>query len=304
MRKNDVFNMVLTNYNYISGDLNYQKVYENEYPLSISLSDKTNTILLSSWGPSYLLDYNSGEEKTFFSIGERVIESYSINNSDYYLLFTSSGTVHTIDGGLNSIENDVVYLDLFNFNLSNYENFIYLGDTIISYTNRDNRIVVYGKLKNDDITKIDYKEKTFDNKLNNEEKESIIDEYNFERKNLVDNIFYSNDDSNSRKLLFVSYTDKTLSIYNNETKELLNTIQLKNNVDTYLGKTKNEEYIIKGVGGGFIFNKDFELIAYVPRLYDYNNEKLIIRSEENYYEVKIYTKEELILKADNITKIN
>ena len=286
-------NMIITSYNYKNGHLYYQKEYEGEYPLDISMN--TNTLLVSSWGSSYLLDLNTGVEKATFSIGNKEVDSYSIIDSDFYVLFTSNGEAHTINGevnGLNDENNDVVYTGLYNFNLSNYEKFLYTCRGILAYTNGDNRIIIYGKLENRDIQEIEYEEKTYDylNNLTSSEKKSIIEEYNFKKRNLISNIFYSND----KKLLFVSYTDNTLEIYNNESKKILNTVEHIKKIDTYIGETENNEYLIKGTGGGYILNKDFELIAYVPKLYDYNNHKLILKSDSKYYEVKIYKEKELI----------
>ena len=293
MQKDDLkYNMIITSYNYRTGNINYQKEYKGEYPLDVSISSKTNTLLVSTWDTAYLLDFNTGDEKTAFSIGNRTVDSYSLLDSNYYLLFTSNGEVHMIDSsisGVTNAENDVIYTGMFNFNLSYYEKFLNTSKGILAYANNDNRIIIYSHLQNDDIKEIEYEEKKFDT-LKYSEKDTIIEEYNFTKKNLIYSIFYSND----KKLLFVNYTDKTLEIYNNETKQLLNTIKLNVNVDTYISETENKEHLIKGTGRGYILNKDFEPIAFVPDLCDYNNGKLILQKTSKYYEVKIYTEKELI----------
>lgn len=294
--------MIITSYNYINVTQNYEKIYEDEYPLDIKI-DNTNTILVSSWGFSYLLDINTGEQKAKFSIGDKEVDTYLLENSKTYLLFTDNGNVYSIDSlenTLNSIDNAIVYTGVFNFNLSNYEKFLYTNKGILAYANNDNRIIIYGNLINNDIKEIKYEDKSFDN-LNIKEKELIIEEYNFKKKNLIINMFFSND----KKLLFVIYTDNYLEVYDNESKKLLNSVEASKYIryiDTYIGKTDNNEYLIKGNSGGYILNKDFELIAYVPSLYDYNNGNLIIKKELKFYEVNLYNANELIKKAEE--KIN
>ena len=290
--------MILTTYNYTNGYTYYNKVYEKEYPLDMSTSDKTNTILVSTWDKAYLLDYNTGEKKATFAIGNKEVDVYSVENSDFYLLFTSNGEVHTINGvinGLNDEDNDIIYTGLFNFSLYNYEKFLFTSTGILAYTNNNNRIVIYNTFENSDIKEIEYEEKNFE-AINSSDKKKIIEEYGFKKKNLISSIFYSDD----KKLLFVSYTDNSLEIYNNDTKKLISTTEITIKIDTYLGKTEENEHIIKGTKGGYILNKKYELIAYVPKLYDYNDGKLILKDDSKYYEVKIYKPNELINKAKDI----
>ena len=301
-RKDDLTsNMLITNYNYKTGKIYFRKEYKKELPLDISMKylESNKTLLVSSFGTSYLIDFNTGNEKTRFSIGNKVINSYSLDNSDNYILFTSNGETHIINGvvsKLNDVDNDVVYKGLYNFNLSNYEKYLYSSIGILAYVNNGNRIIIYGKLKNEDIKKIDYKERTF-NSLNSSEKKSIIEEYKFKKKNLITNIVSSLEE----KLLFVSYTDNTLEIYDNN-KKLLNTVDGIKNIEAYIGKTSNNEYLIREYTRGYILNKNFELIGYVPWLYDYHDNKMILKADTDFYEIKIYNDKELINIAKNKLK--
>lgn len=290
-------NMIITNYNYKTGKKYYQRKYEKEYPSDISLkyTEENQTILVSAYDTTYLLDFNTGEEKTRFSIGNKVINSYSINNSNTYILFTRNGETHNIDATLDASfneDNDIIITGLFNFNLPNYEKYLYTNKGILAYVNNDNRIIIYGHLKNDDMKEIEYEEK---NQKNPIDKKAIIAEYNFKKKDFIYQLTYSAD----KKLLFVSYKNNTLEIYDNNTKKLINTIEGIKYIDEYLGKYNNK-HIIKGNGKGYILDKNFELIAYVPNLYDYNNHKLIIKTNQKYYEIKLYNEKELIEKAKQI----
>ena len=279
-------------YNYKNGNQIFQKKYDSESPLALNLN--SDTLLVSSWGMSYLLDAKTGEERAKFSIGNKVIDSYVIIGSKYYMLFTVNGEVHIINSdanGLNVEDNDVIYADLYNFNLSIYNKFLNTTRGIAAVANNDNRIIIYGKIKNEDIKEIKYTERKFDILLLSEF-EPIINEYNFEKKNLISNIFYSDD----KKLLFVCYTDNTMEVYDNEAKSIINTVTNIQNINTFVGKT-DDKYVIKGSSGGFILNNKFEIIAFVPKLEDFKDGKLIIKSNSKYYECKIYSEDELINKA-------
>ena len=291
-------NMIVLSYNYKNGKINYKKEYKEELPLDMSMKyNNKKTLLVSSFGTSYLLDFNSGRELARFSIGDKVVNSYSVDDSDSYLLFTSSGETHIINSvisGMNIVENDVVFEGLYNFNLSNYVQYLYSPKGILAYTSTDNRIVIYGKLYNEDIKEVEYEEREFYT-INSKDKESIVKEYNFEKKNLITGMVYSDD----KTLLFVNYSDNTLEIYNSD-KKLLNSVEGVKNIEAYVGKTDRNEHIIRSYNNGYILNKDFELIAYVPRLYDYSNDKLILKQDTKFYSVKIYNEKDLINKAKNI----
>ncbi|MBR2784890.1 MAG: TIR domain-containing protein, partial [Clostridia bacterium] len=231
--------MNLIYYNYKNGNEIFNKQYDSAYPLALNLN--SDTLLVSSWGISYLLDAKTGEERAKFAVGSKVVDSYVIIGSKYYMLFTSNGEVHVINAevnGLNNEDNNVVYTGLYNFNLPLYNKFLNTTRGIVAFANNDNKIIIYGKLKNDDIKEITYTERKFDVILSSNFA-PIIEEYNFSKKNLIANIFYSDD----KKLLFVCYTDNTMEIYNNESKKILNTVKNTKQCNIWLGKT-DEQYRI------------------------------------------------------------
>ena len=292
------FNMILLKYQYKSGLIDYQKEYSSEYYSDFSISDQNNTILVSSTSLSHLLDYEIGEDKTDYIIDDHIVKSYSLDDTNFYLLFTSGGEVTTVNS-LDYVNGAIVYTGLYNFNLSNYLDYLYTTKGFLAYTNNDNRIIIYSSINNDDIKEIDYEEK----KLDTEDyyktikvKEDIIKSNKFTREDLISNAFYSND----KKYMFISYSDNTLEIYDVENYKLLNKIDADRSIDTYLGKTNNNEYIISSSKCGYILNKDFDKIAYIPDIYDYKNNKLILKTNSKFYEVKIYSEKELIDKAKKI----
>ena len=276
---NVIYYAILTSYNYKNGTIYYQKEFDREKPCCISMSKKSNTLLISlSSGLLYILDFNTGEIKARFDRGN-VISSYDYEFSpkwpgymDFeseYIAFMKNGYVCFIDVDLPQkfeADNALQFNGIFNFKLNNYEEILYADTNILAYTSEDNRIIIYGQLENKDIKEIEYEEKEYDYQNGLDEKK-IIEEYNFKRKDRITDLCYSDD----KKLLFVGYYDNTVEIYNNESKQLLTTIKGFRYIDKYLGKTENNEHIVIGNNGGYILNEHYELIANVPHLYDYNN---------------------------------
>jgi hypothetical protein len=102
----------------------------------------------------------------------------------------------------------------------------------IAYVAGDNRIIVYGNLKNDELKDSDYEEKDHPT-LTYNESEQLINEYNPKKKSLLNKVFYSDDKS----LVFFPYYDNKLEIYNTQTKQLIKEIEIPKNcrwLDTYL----------------------------------------------------------------------
>ena len=161
-------------------------------------------------------------------------------------------------------------------------------------------------MKNDELKDCDYEEREHE-KTSYSESDELINEYNPIKKSLINKVFYSDD----KTLLFCPYYDDKLEIYDTQTKELLKEIEIPENckwLDTYLGRTENGEHIISSGSGGYILNKDFDLIASVPKLCDYENGKLILKNrhsvEHKYTETKIFTEKEIIGKGKEYLEQN
>lgn len=296
-KKENGTDMIIRRFDYKTGATYYEKIYIDDYATNIKISRPENgdsTLMVCAFDFAYLFDLETGEEKSRFAFGSSIVSLYTIGKSQSYVLFTTGGKVSIITGNDNRYD-DTTYIGFFNFNLQYYQDFIYTNSGILAINN-ENRIVIYGFLKNEDIEEIEYEEKYFE-KLDSQAKEDIIDEYDFKMKNMIRNIFYSDD----RSLLFVAYSNDLLEIYNPEKKTLIKSIEMSDHIrflDTYITKTNEGEHIIKGIDGGFILNKDFEMTAYVPRLYDYKDGKIILRADSGkFYEVKKYTEKEIINKG-------
>lgn len=288
--------MIVTKYNYLTGKVAYQKIYDKEYAtdMEVNFNNKNNqTVLLVGESLAYLLDYNSGKQKRQYTISDPVISILTTTDGEYATLSTNGYFSYLVvnSDNYNVAENSTRYSELFNCHLNGYDIFLKTWAGYLAYTYNTNRIIIYNTLKNPDIKKIEYQEKKF-NKLSTSTVKDLAEEYNYKKKNIVSNGFYSDDSS----ILFITYTDSMLEVYNTETKELLKEVKIPKNasyLSTFVGKTDNNQYIIKGIGG-YILNEDFDLVAYIPSLYDYSDGKIIMLYGTDFYEVKIYNDKEII----------
>ncbi len=288
---------VVTKYNYLIGKVDYQKEFKKigAKDIKINLLNNSNkTLMFITNSFAYLLNYDTGTTITEYPIQGTACDCYTTDN--HYLLFSDKGYLHFLP--TKSAEG-TIHEGLFNCNLDNYMRFVKTKVGFIAYVAGDNRIIVYGNLKNDELKDSDYEEKEHQT-LTYNESEQLINEYNPKKKSLLNKAFYSDDKS----LVFFPYYDNKLEIYNTQTKQLIKEIEIPKNcrwLDTYLGKTPNGEHLISTGLSGYILNKDFDLIASVPNLCDYENEKLILKNEfsneHKYSEIKIYSEKEIINKG-------
>ena len=201
-------------------------------------------------------------------------------------------------------------LGLYHFNLPGYSKFLYTSIGYVAITNHSssgntNRIIIYNHFYNQDLKEIEYKEDTYNynrmeyNDLKSSEIKTIDEEYHFNDKDLISSAFYSDDKS----LLFINYNYGILNIYDTKNKNLIKTIEKVNYApNVYIGKTKNDEYIIRGSSGGYILNKDFDIIAYISSLVDFKDNEIIIKNWDKFYAIKKYSEKEIIEKGKEYLK--
>ena len=287
---------VIYKYNYKNGKKYFLKEYKGEtysvMEINTSVSGK-NTILVSGYDIAYLLDYNTGKQKAKYTIDGKAVTILSVDTNERYLLFSSKGYLYSVnpEGDGNDSDNCTWFPDIFNTQLSNYHIFLPTKVGYLTYVG-DNRIIGYSNIKNGHLKETEYKEERKE-RMRISEINDLAKEYNNDRKSLIYSVFYSDDKS----LIFLSYNDGKLEIYDTKTKKLLKDLQLRT-VDYYLGKTSNNETIIMGTGG-YILDKNYDLIAHVPQLCDYCDDKLIVKEfySSKYYETKIYSSKEIIEQA-------
>ena len=302
-KKNDsAYNTILMKYNYKTGQEIFRKHYDRQSPngMEINIANKNNkTIFIATDNRSYLLDYDNGYEKKQYSLSNEIATIKPFDSGEYGV-FTQNGhlvSVKASDSKYNDSENTVWYMNVFNANLSNYKEFMTTKYGYLGYVQNDNRIIIYNLLnENEKLKEIEYKQETIKT-ISSIDGKKIAEEYNNMKKNLVSNVFYSDDNS----IIFIVYSDDKMEIYDTKTKKMLNEVEMLHDtlwLNHYIGKTESGEHLIRNyLYDGYILNKNFELIAYVPGLVDYKDKKLILTSNDKYYEIKMYSQKEIIEKG-------
>ena len=288
-------------YNYKNGKIDYQKKYSKASArlLAINVNDNNNkTILFISDQYSYLFNYDTGNLIKKYTGGFDLVTIDSLN-SDYYS-FNTDGVLVSIKTG-ESDENDlydkVGWTGTFNCHLTNPRGFIRTKYGFLAYNPNDNRIVMYDGFKND-LKEIEYepkKRKSF----SLDETKKIVSEYNYQKRSFIRSAFLDT----SNKYLFIVYTDNMVEIYDKSNKKLIKELEIPtvSIIDfAYYATTESGNYIFGSVygGTGYILNKNFELIAQIPNLVDYQDGKIILEDiyypKSKYYEVKLYSEDEII----------
>ena len=294
--------MILTRYNYKNNKTFYQREYNDDDGTNMEMTsdeDGTKTILVGAWDFAYIFDYETGTEKLRFSLESSEAGIHTCDTCGIYRLFTSKGTVHVLSNDFGSRYQDISIVGYYNFGLSGYDEFLLVRTAILAHAG-SNRIIIYDHIENKDVKETKYEKRKF-KELDSKEKKEIIKEYDFKLKNLIDYIFYSDD----KKELFVVYKGKSMEVYNTKNKKLLKRLdKLDRGVyDHYIAKTEDGEHVIAAGEGGYLLNKNYEIIAYIPALVDYKDGKFILYGfDKKYYEIKKYSEKEIIKKGKEYLK--
>ena len=118
-------------------------------------------------------------------------------------------------------------------------------------------------------------------------------ELGIEKAALVIDIIYNSDKS----LMFISYKDGTLDVYNNQDKTLIKSISgLQDSMVRYYGEDENGNIYLSGYIYGYVLDKDYNLIAEIERMVnvDFENNRVIVENSDGYFGIPIYSVEELI----------
>ena len=135
--------------------------------------------------------------------------------------------------------------------------------------------------------KIGYPE---DDSIKVTEVKNIKKKYNVKNKNLVSKMLFST----KKDLLFVSYVDNTLGIYDTKEKKLLNTVKGVNESNHYFGKDKYGRMYIGDISNAYIIDKNYNKVGHIQGLYKVNKDKVIIVQNSKYYSIPIYSLKDLL----------
>lgn len=292
------YTMMVVSYDYTNGYVRWIKNFEGVWGKHITQSFKegTNAIAVASYDAVNVLDANTGDTIHTFNTGTEIIGLYSFLNNDVYLVFLKDGSVNYLSMELRE---SIVYKGKYEFNLSEYTKVITSVNGFLLIPTNENRVILYEEKSNKDIKEekieIPY---TTDNSVNYTDYDKLKDSYNMKNKSLVDKMLYST----KKELLFVSYTNNDLAIYDVKTKKLLNTITNLGKVDTYYGKDKNNRIYVGDISDSYILDKNYNKVGHIKGLRKLDNDKVIISNNSKFYSVKIYTLNEMLKEAKDYLK--
>ena len=286
---------VLVSYNNKVNKVNYIKEYADSWGkiLTRSSYEGANNLAIVHGNLIHIINPSNGEMTRTFSVSSDVIGIFSSTSADVYVVFTSDATVNFLN--LKAKEN-FKYPGLFELNLNNYTDVIFNGSGYYFLPKYENRVIYYTqntnkKIKEENLN-LDYVK---DESINLSDYDKVKEEYNIKKKNLVKKIIYAD----NKKLLIISYSDKTASIYDVKTKKFMNMIDNVDVLEHYFGKDKNDRIYLGNTSNSYILDKDYNKVAYIKGLakLDKKNNRVIISKSGKYYSLPIYSYEDLIKEA-------
>ena len=196
---------------------------------------------------------------------------------------------------------NIEYLGKFVFNLDKYTKVSKNKKGYFLVPLNENRVIYYEQNSNKQIkeVKIDF-DYVKDDSYKIKDVKKLKKEYNVKNKNLVSKMFYSS----NKDLLFVNYTDDSLAIYDTKDKKLLNMLTGINDVNHYYGKDKYGRMYIGSITDSYIIDKNYNKVGHIKGLakLDSKNNKVIVTHNNKYYQIPIYTLDDLLKQAKEYLK--
>ncbi|MBQ8165508.1 MAG: hypothetical protein IJZ96_00575, partial [Lachnospiraceae bacterium] len=246
---------------------------------------------------AFLIDKNTGEQRSRIDFANTAISTSAINEDIFEILTQKS------EYGQYRVDSDmyVVYDDYFEVN---YDTIVGCDKTELGYIVQglnDNKLTYYELSMGEDIT-------LYEREFNSEGIGSVADydddtaqTLNPGKANLVDAVLYSDD----KKIVFISYTDKTVEIYNLIDNKLLATmVDIDDEIDVYYGVDDKGYTYVGGYGHGYILDKEYNVIARPELLrgVDFDAKLLIVEVGDQYGCIPIYSLDQVISKGNVVLK--
>ena len=291
-------NILLVSYNITNGNINWTKDIDSAWGDYIlrSYAENTNDIAVVNQDQVFILDADNGEIVNTFNTSSSILKIYTFVSDETYLTISSDGSVNYMDV---ANKNNYEYAGRFELKLDEYIDVEKSENGLILIPQNENRIILYEEKANKDMKlediQIDFPS---NDSVSSTEQKQLIEDYNMQNKNLVNNIFYDTD----KKVMFVNYKNNDIAIYNTENKEL---IKLLNNVGTlshYFGKDKNNRIYIGDVSNTYILDKNYNKVGYIKSLRKLEDDKLLIANNGKIYSLKIYSLNEMLEQAKQYLK--
>ena len=291
-------NTLLVSYNYIDGNKNWDKSYDNTWGTFITRSypEDSNNVTIVTYDTVRMINMDSSDEVKSFTGSSEVIGIYSFYDSEVYLVLHSDNTV-TYMGP--DFKDSIEYAGKYEFNLESYKKVTIFNDGLLLIPTNENRVIYYEPNSNKNIKEEDIKlDYPSDDSIMINEFDKVKKDYNLKNKSLVNKIFYSD----NKELMFVNYTNYDLAVYNVKDKTLLNTITNMGTAEHYFGKDKCGRYYIGDVSDAYIIDSNYNKVGHIKGLAKLEKDRVIISSNNKYYSLPIYTLNDLLKEAEKYLK--
>ncbi len=259
--------------------------------LCMSYAEDATEFLLYSATELILLNEKNGAETGRFPINSDIVKVQGYDNTPLFMFFTRSGR----QGVLMPDKKDYIWRDYIfdckSQNVSLYESYT-AGALVVSYG--DNRVTVYSASKGPDLQPCE--DEVVPKNTEKESRDYYISEagrLGLERAVLVTHILYSDDKS----VVFVSYSDMTMEIYQAADMQLLAEISdMECEITEYLGTDNEGNIYVSGGTAGYCLDNNYNMTAKIEYLVAVNKEKnrLVVGTTEEFYQMPIYTTDELL----------
>lgn len=281
-------------YNINNGKRVWEHAMEDKFitGMEIPYLEDAEEIMVYTFTEMFLLDKKTGKETERFASGSGIVGSGVFKESDRFLVFSRNGELGMI---YPENKNFVILEYAFDCKSRNVETFIAAADgCFLVKPFNDNRVTVYKMSANPDIAPYEG-ELLPEKNAENEELDVVAEaeKLGLENSALVKYILYSPDKS----VIFVSYSNSVLEIYNAADMTLLESISGQNDdINRYLGTDNEGNIYIAGEDVGYCLDSDCRLTAKIENLLMVDSEKnqLIVGNTDNMYTIPIYNTEELI----------
>lgn len=275
------------------GTIVWKNILEDKFITGMKLPyvDDATDILVYSSLEMFLLDKTTGQEKGRFASGSGIAGTGVYTDSDRYMVFSRSGEF----GLLYAKEKEFLVMEyIFDCKSQDVNTFKGASGCFLVLSSNDNKVTVYKVSANPDMTPYVGEYLPVDD-IEDEEIDSgeEAEKLGLEKSALVKHIMYSPDKS----VVFVSYSDSTLEIYNVSDMTLIETITgIEDEINRYLGTDNEGSIYIAGDTQGYCLDNNLKLTAKIENLLmvDVDNNQMIVGNTDNMYSIPIYTTEELL----------
>ena len=288
--------MEVYSYSYKNKKVNWHKSFEDIWGkyIQLSLYDEVSNLALVNTSNVRVLSQEDGSFISSFNLKSEAVGILASYTSDLYVAFTKEGNVNFLN-----LKNGENYInpDLFNLKLKNYNNVVQNEKGYLLTAKNDNRVISYTKHKAKILKEEEKKDNKYitDDSISVNKFDEVKKEYNIEKKNLVDRMLFDN----KKKILFVTYKDSTLGIYDAKNKKLIKMINDVTSIEHYFGKDKYGRTYVGNSSNSYILDKDYNKVGHIKSLskLDSKNNQVIVTYNGINYTLPIYTLDDLLKEA-------